>query len=183
MIFSYIFFLASYILLTIFFILLLVDVLIRGHASPTSKKTTEVVANIIKKYKPDARTFYDMGCAHGTFSLRIKNFLPNMDVYGIDNSVLRIFCGRVQNKILKRNVCFRKEDILETNIKEADVIYTYLWHTIMNDFEEKLKKELKEGGLVITNTTLFQKWEPIAIIQQEKFNSYNFEKLYVYKKK
>lgn len=171
-----------FLVVSILFIVFMSESLIKGHDLPTSPQTTRVLFEVIKKYKPDAKNFYDLGCAHGTLSLRLKKVLPNFTIYGIDNSYVRIFFAKIKSKILCRDVNFQRQDIFETDLRNADVVYTYLWYDIMPILEKKLREELKKGSLVITSTSHFKNWEP-----KEKIATYrkvpkipNFETLFIY---
>ncbi len=164
------------------FLLLVIESLIRGHSLPTSRKATRALVNTIQKYKPDAKNFYDLGCAHGTLSLRIKKFLPNLEIYSIDNSTVRVFFAKSKSKILRRKVNFQKQDIFKTDLRNADVVYTYLWYDLMPILEKKLQQELKQGAVVITNTSCFQNWQPTekVITYPKVSNTPDFETLFVY---
>ena len=119
------------------------DSLLRGHDLPTSRRALRALVKILQEHKPDARTFYDMGCAHGGLALAVKKALPHIEVYGIDKSAIRIFFAQLKAKILKRSIHFRKQDIFSANLGSADIVYTYLWYDIMPLLEKKLQNELR----------------------------------------
>jgi SAM-dependent methyltransferase len=164
------------------FLILAIESLIRGHDLPTSRRATRALADTIRKYKPDAKSFYDLGCAHGTLSLRMKKILPCLKIYAIDNSAVRIFFAKLKSKILRRKVNFQKQDIFKTDLRNADVVYTYLWYDLMPILEKKLKKELQRGAVVITNTSHFQNWQPAekVVTYPKVSKTPDFETLFVY---
>lgn len=161
---------------------LALDSLIRGHDLTTSKRATKALAAIIQKHNPGAKNFYDLGCARGTLLLRLKKIFPHLDIYGIDNSALRVFFAKLKSIILRRKIKFQKQDIFKIDLHRADVIYTYLWYDLMPVLEKKLQKELKHGAIVITNTTHFQDWQPIekVVTYPNVSKTPNFETLFVY---
>jgi SAM-dependent methyltransferase len=167
------------------FLVFVLDSLIRGHDLPTSRRATRALAVTLQKYKPDAKIFYDLGCARGTLSLRLKKILPRVDIYGIDNNAVRIFFAKLKNKILRRKVNFQKQDIFKTDLSNASVVYTYLWYDLMPILEKKLQKELKQGAVVITNTSHFQDWQPTekVVTYPKVSKTPDFEALFVYIKK
>lgn len=177
--------LAVLVSVSLLFVFLMMESLIRGHDLATSKRATRVLADIIKKYKVEGNNFYDLGCGHGTLSLRIKKKLPHFYIYAIDNSKLRIIIAKFRNKILGRNINFQKKDIFETDLSRAEIVYTYLWYDLMPILEKKLLKELPKGAVVITNTSHFQDWQPIEKVEahNKTFKMPNFETLFVYIKK
>jgi len=167
------------------FFVFMIDSLVRGHDLPTSRRATEALVEAIQKYNPSAKTFYDLGCAYGTLSLRLKKILPRFKVYAVDNSLVRVFFAKLRGKILKCKINFQKQDIFKTDLRNADVIYAYLWYDLMPLLEKKLQKELKQGAVVITNTSHFRDWQPVEKIVTYSGVSkiHNFETLFVYVKK
>lgn len=147
------------------FVIFVAEALFRGHSLSTSKKASKTLVDVIQKYSPGARIIYDLGCAHGSLSMMLKNEFPEKRVVGIDNSGIRIFFARLRFLIKKREVQFEHIDIFKKDLSDADVIYTYLWFDLMPPLEEKLQKELKNGALVITNTSHFRHWKPIETIK------------------
>lgn len=180
------FLILSFFLLALPISLVLVgESLIRGHDLPTSRRATRVLAEVVRKYKPDAKNFYDLGCAHGTLSLRMKKLLPCLEICAIDNSAVRILLAKLKNKILGRKINFQRQDIFKTDLYNADIVYTYLWYDLMPILEKKLQKELRQGAVVITNTSHFQDWQPTerVVTYHKVSKTPDFETLFVYIKK
>jgi len=171
-----------FLIITLLYFVFMLDILIFAHDLPTSKKAILEVVKIIKKYAPDASNFYDLGCGHGRVVLEIKKEMPNLNVYGIDKNPIRIFFAKIKALILKRKIHFINENVFNINLSQADILYTYLWYDLMPVLEEKVKKELKRGAIVITNTSHFSNLKPIETIRvHPKIKDENFEKLFVYK--
>lgn len=166
------------------FLVFAIDSLVREHDLPTSRRATRALVDTMQKYKPDAKTFYDLGCARGTLSLRLKKILPRLEIRGVDNSAVRIFFAKMKSKISRREISFQKQDIFKTDLRNADVIYTYLWYDLMPILEKKLQKELKQGSVVITNTSHFQDWQPTekVVTYPKVSKTPDFETLFVYVK-
>ncbi len=169
---------------TVLFLIYVLESLIRGHDLPTSRRATRALVKIIKQHKPDAKNFYDLGCAHGGLSLAIKKNLPDLDVYGVDNSAVRIFFATLKSKIFGGRVNFTKQDIFNVDLRQADIVYTYLWYDRMSPLEKKLQNELQERTIVVTNTSNFPTWRPVdAVITCPEVSTMpNFETLFVYMK-
>jgi SAM-dependent methyltransferase len=171
-----------FLIITLLYFVFMLDILIFAHDLPTSKKAILEVVKIIKKYAPDASNFYDLGCGHGRVVLKIKKEMPNLNVYGIDKNPIRIFFAKIKALILKRKIHFINENVFNINLSQADILYTYLWYDLMPVLEEKVKKELKKGAIVITNTSHFSNLKPIETIKvHPEIKDENFEKLFVYK--
>ncbi len=168
----------------ILFLVFLIDSLVKGHDSPTSKKTIKQLIKIISKHKPEAINFYDLGCGRGTVALAIKKELPQLEVRGIDYNAVRIFFAKLKSFFLRRKVDFKKQDLFKTDLQKADIVYTYLWYDLMPPLEKKLHSELKSGAIVITNTSKFPNLQPVEIVATHKKvpKLSDFETLFVYKK-
>ncbi|MFH1611601.1 MAG: class I SAM-dependent methyltransferase [Patescibacteria group bacterium] len=164
---------------------LTIESLIKGHDISTGKKAFNALAKTIQKYNPNTKTFYDLGCARGSLSLRLKKKFPHLEVYAIDNSAIRIFFAKLKNVFLRRGINFQKQDIFCTDLRNADFVFTYLWYDIMPILEEKLQKELKKGAVIITNTSHLQSWklEEKIITCPKPSKTPDFETLFVYIKK
>ena len=176
---------AAFIISTVLFLIFALDLLIRGHEVSTSKKAKKALVKIIRQYKPDANFFYDLGCAYGGLSLFIKRTLPILNVCAIDNSMVRIFFVKLRSKILKLKIDFKKQDIFAVDLCQADIVYAYLWYNLMPPLEKKLQNELKNGSVVITNTSNFPTWQPVykIVINPEASVVPCPEMLFVYIKK
>ncbi len=177
--------LIAFVITLFLFIIFALDSLIKRHDLPTSRQATAALAEMIRKYKPNAAILCDLGCARGALSLRLKKSFPQIDIYGVDNNTVRIFFARMKSKILRRKVNFQKKDIFKTDLRDVDVVYTYLWYDLMPTLEKKLHKELKRGAIVITNTSHFQDWQPVeeVIIYPKISQTPDFETLFIYIKK
>lgn len=181
-------YLSFFLLVTIFsiamvlFLIFVLDSLIRGHTLPTSRRAARALVEVIKQYKPNAKNFYDLGCSHGTLSLFMKGARADLEVYAVDNSVIRIFFAQLQSKILRRIINFTKQDLFKTNVRQADVVYAYLWYDNMPSLEKKLQNELKKGAIVVTNTSNFPTWKPVDTVMTcpKTYKLPNFETLFVY---
>ncbi|MCS6788979.1 MAG: class I SAM-dependent methyltransferase [Patescibacteria group bacterium] len=170
-------------LLYLFFIIFALDNLIFSHDLPTSNKAILKVIEIIKKYNPQASNFYDLGCGRGKVVLKIKKEFPNLNVYGVDKNKFRIFISKLKSLIFRKKINFINKNIFDLDLSKADIVYTYLWYDLMPILETKLRKELKSGAIVITNTSFFSNWQPKEIVNTwENISDPNFEKLFIYQK-
>ena len=168
---------------TLLFFVFAIESLVRGHDLPTSRRATKALAATMRKYKPDAKIFYDLGCARGDLSLKLKKIMPRLEIHGIDDSATLIFFAKTKGLILRRKINFAKQDIFKTDLRDADVVYAYLWYDLLPALEKKLRRELKRGSVVITNTSHFTpNWQPTEKIatHPEVSKTSDFETLFVY---
>jgi len=145
----------------------------------SSRLVAARVIDIVKRQHLEIGNFYDLGSARGQFAARIVKRLPKLKVYGFDNSGFRTFLSKIRSPFFK-NLKFKKQDIFAVDVSAADVVYLYLPQELMPALQIKLQRELKRGGLVISNSVSFPSWSPSETFIMDKDKS-NFKKLFVYK--
>jgi len=108
------------------------------------------------------KKFYELGSGDG----RVVIEAAKLGVYaiGIEQSWIRVLYSRWKahgQKGAKAGNCqFYHGDILKKSYKDADIVYIFLLQKAVNKLEDKLKKELKKGSIVITQTYHFKNWRP-----------------------
>lgn len=174
--------LISLLLLTILglYLVFLVDSVVGGSDLPTSRKAIKAVVLILTQYPLTGPLFFDLGCGHGAVVLGIKKKVPTFSVCGVDKNGIRLFFAFLKSKLLQRKITLLRQDIFATDLSSADMIYAYLERDLMPLLERKLRRELKPGALVITNTTFLPEWQRLAtrIVHPQKPE---FEKLFIYR--
>jgi len=166
--------------LIIYFIFFFNSVLL-GHNLPTGKEARELVEKFLVSNGKTNAAFFDLGCATGIFSCALKGRFPSLNITATDKDGLRVLLAKWRAKLLKRDVKFITKNIFALDVSRADVVYTYLWYSVMPPLEKKLLDELKPGAIVIANESFFPTWRPVKVIDiyPEKNNS---ERLFFYKK-
>lgn len=103
------------------------------------------------------KRFYELGSGDG----RVVIAAAKLKAYsiGIEQSLLRVWLSRIKSSNLK-NIKFIHGNIFAKNYFDADVIYIYLLHKGVKKLEEKLKKELTKGAIIITQTYHFPNKKP-----------------------
>jgi trans-aconitate methyltransferase len=110
---------------TLGFAIFMIDGFFGGLDFTTSKSATNKVAEIIKSYGLENSVLYDLGSGRGYFSTTIARTYPKLKIYGVDDNQFRILFSRARCKFLK-NVNFKKEDIFNTDVSLANIVYLYL---------------------------------------------------------
>jgi len=170
-----------FIIILLLYFLLTMDSLLRVHDLPTSRRAIRTISKIIFERKAKAKNFYDLGCGRGTLALAIKKRFPRFQVFVIDKSSVRIFFAQLKALLLGQKIIFQKANLFDVDLKNVDIVYTYLWYDLMPPLEKKLQRELKPEALIITNTSNFPNWKPLkTYITYPK--KPDFEKLFVYVK-
>lgn len=166
---------------TLAYIWFLADSAIRAHDLPTTDEARRKVADIIRERAPKGKVLVDLGCARGRFATAMKKEFPAWNVRGVDASGFRLAIAAMRSIVRGVQVRWEKADIFTASVADADVIYTYLWYDTMPPLEKKIWAQAKKGAIVITNTSKFPNWKPVAeyIVHDA---TPDFEKLFVYER-
>lgn len=126
-------------------------------AVPTQKSARTVILNLISQElhehpRPNP-VIYDLGCGWGGLCLAVAKEFPQAKVIGLELAwpalivcwLRKLVLGRRNWKILRRN--FWRHDI-----SDGDIILCYLGDVVMSDLRDKLRREARNGCLIISNT-------------------------------
>lgn len=105
------------------------------------------------------KKFYELGSGDGRVVIAASKL--NADSFGVEQSFLRVIYSRIkarQKNIKKAH--FYHGNIFARSYIDADIVYIYLLQKAVDRLEEKLKKELKKGSVIITQTYHFPNWKP-----------------------
>lgn len=147
------------------FFVFLTDATFGGLDFRTEQGTIDEVIKLIKLKGLENSNFYDLGSCRGGLAISISKALPKIKVIGIDNSRFRVLLSNTKAIFLK-NLTFKKENIFNSDISAANIIFLYLPQELMSALETKLQKELKHGGLVISNRVSFPTWQADEKVNQ-----------------
>lgn len=116
------------------------------------------------------KKFYELGSGDGRVVIEAARL--GAESIGIEQSWIRIFYSRwvagKQNSAIAKKCKFHHGDIFKRSYFDADIVYIYLLLKGVTKLEEKLKKELKKGAIVITQTYHFPNWKPFKKIDLSK---------------
>lgn len=150
--------------------------------TPSSQASVHAMLRHIPK---DAEVIYDLGCGFGGLSISAARAFPSAKVIGIENSFFPFIIayfrqkkGHVKNlKIVRKDFYKTDFNTLAGIIKESyqdiamhlredgfrkkpkKVFLAYLCTGAMEKLKPKLKKELKEGGILISNFFKMHGWK------------------------
>ncbi len=119
---------------------------------------------------------FDLGCGDGRFlfacekkyQARATGYELGYWPYFLAN--FRGFFSRSKARIIFGNM-------FDADIKNADVVYCYLWQDVMDALEPKFKQEMKKGALVASYGFQFSSWKYDKAIE---LGSSPQKKLYIY---
>ena len=163
----------------LFYFLYLYDFASGGEDFATSKIVIQAMIPVIRQHNGGQGIFFDLGSARGGLTLSISSVFPKLQVYGIDNSWVRVFFSKLRSLFVSHPPIFLQGELFKSDVSKADFIFIYLPRPLLPALEKKFQTELKKGAMVITNTVFFPSWQPTQafITHPEKPE---FEKLFTY---
>jgi len=124
---------------------------------PTKNASAEAMIRLADIKKGD--TVYDLGSGNGKLLLMAAK--KGADAVGYEiNPILVLFSNL-------RGAPTRWKNLWHADIHDADVIFVYLLPWKMKRLAEKLKKECKNGTVIVSNSFIFPGWK---IIRQDTAN-------------
>ena len=131
-----------------------------GSDAPYVPTKLEAIRKILKLAGvKKGNKFYELGSGDGRVVFAAARLDANS--IGIEESWLRIIYSKYKASELKlKNAKFYHGNIFSKDYSDADIVYIYLLLKGVKKLEEKLKKELKKGSIVITQTYHFPNWKP-----------------------
>ncbi len=111
------------------------------------------------------KKFFELGSGDG----RVVIAAAKLKAYsvGIEQSFIRVLMSKYKAKQEGlKNARFEHGNVFSKNLSSADIVYIYLLPKGVKRLEEKLKKELKKGSIVITQTYHFPKWKSFKRVEE-----------------
>lgn len=150
-------FLLLQLLMAGFFLFLCLAFVTGGPFVPSNKKSVEAMVNLAHIQK--GQTIYDVGSGDGR--VLFESAKHGAKTYGIEINPYLVWYTRILAFFghYRGNVTVVWRNLWNTDISRADVVFVYLIPWKMDVLAEKLKKELKPGSLVISNSFIFPGWK------------------------
>ena len=143
-----------------------------GSDAPYVPTKLEAIRKILKLAGVKrGKKFYELGSGDGRVVIAAAKL--GADSIGVEQSWLRIFYSKyiahnLASHLRSGNVNFFHGNIFKKTYADADIVYIYLLIKGVSKLETKLKKELKKGSIVITQTYHFPNWKPFKKIDLSK---------------
>lgn len=134
---------------------------------------------LLKKLLPQSqtKTFYDLGSGTGKVIFALCDEFPQIMFVGFDASLFAwLFSWLKKTFLRKKNVEFKLKNFFKESWQEADLIYTYLWPSLMGRVEQKFLQETK------SNSELFDSAFKLPNLKPSQVFGDNRPHLYLYKK-
>jgi len=126
----------------------------------------------LAEIKPNQQVL-DLGCGWSPFLFAAAKKEPQTHYTGYDVLTPVLWINRWR---AKNNITFVRGDFFKADLSEADVIYCYLWDTIMADFYIQKWPSLKKGVRVISYDFPLKKLKPVKTVNFGKSTLYLYVK-------
>lgn len=103
--------------------------------------------------KPAEGPLIDLGSGWGTLVIAVARKYPHQQVIGYELSWLPWLVSNIRKKLLGLgNLTLYRKDFRQADLGEASILFCYLFSKAMVALEEKLKHELPNETLIVSNT-------------------------------
>lgn len=138
--------------------------------APTWQRDVERAGKMLD-LKPGMKV-YELGSGDGRICFHLAK--TGADIIGIELSIGHLlFCWLKAFQL--PNVWFRLQNAFKTDLRDADVVYMFLFPEIYEKFREKFERELRPGTKVLTYVWPIEGWKPVKVDECE-----NAPKIYLY---
>lgn len=138
-----------------------------GSDAPFIPTRIEIIRKALKLAGvKKGKRFYELGSGDGRVVLEAAKM--GAESFGIEQSWLRVWYSRY--KALRfglKNAHFFHGSLFDRQYFPADIVYIYLLPKGIEKLEEKLKKELEKGSIIITQTYHFKTIKPFKKLSLE----------------
>ncbi len=159
----------------LFWFYLLVYLMI--YKVPLVSTQKKVIAEMVKLAKlKTGQKVYDLGCGFAPTLFYAAKIGPKNQYIGYD--VLRpvLWYNQFKNTFLNYPIEFVCGDFFMADLEEADVIFCYLWDTVMVRIYEEKWESLKKGAILISHDF------SIPALKPKSTKKVGRSKIYVYQK-
>lgn len=124
------------------------------RGAPFVPTRTKAIGQILKMTNPQSgMKFLELGCGDGRMVCQaVKEF--DITGQGVDVSRLWLWIASIRAWRLGigNRVEFKHQNILQTDLSSADIIYIYMMPRFLDSYGEIFHKAIEEGALVISHT-------------------------------
>ena len=100
--------------------------------------------------KSQKATLFDLGCGDGRILEAAVQAHPNLRAVGIEFNPIVVWLARWRLRKYVDRIQISRGDLLQTDLRQAAYIFTYLNFPTMALLEPKLKKELPPGARLVS---------------------------------
>lgn len=153
------------ILIGIFFLMMTFVLTMCHHAIlgvpyvPTSRRVARAMVELA--HLRGDEVVFDLGAGDGRILRTAKRMFPGITAIGYEIVPAVWFFGFLWCALTRSGVCLKHGNSLLADIHRADVVFFYMFPSVMAKFAEKFDRELRPGTIVVSHAFLFPNHHPI----------------------
>ncbi len=110
------------------------------------------------------QVLYDLGCGDGRFLIAAEKRY-GVKAIGFEINPWAFLLSRLRVMVQRAHVAIHFRDFWKADLRDADIIFCYLFPDIMERLREKLSQELKTGVKVISCNFEIPGWKPETVVR------------------
>jgi len=138
----------------------------RGYAPfvVSRKKIVDLVINVINP-QPN-QVVYELGSGSARFLQKVEKKFSNVKLIGFEYSFFIFLFSSLFFWLKHSRIKIYRKNIFDVNLKEADIIYGYLFPSMMSKLGKKIQTECKPGTIFVSSMFSVPDWQPIKTLRQ-----------------
>lgn len=128
---------------------------------PSSRRARQVMLSEIPA--GFSGTIVEPGSGWGSLAVPLARRFPKATVIGYELSPVPLFCSRLRRLGRCANLRLHRADFRAVPLADADLVVCYLFPGAMRALDEKLRRELRPGARVISNTFALPNRKPVRV--------------------
>lgn len=128
-------------------------------------------------------TCFDLGCGDGAICLCVASLkVPGLTIKGVDIDSVLCDVARRRCHAFRDSVVIEQQDIMEVDLQQASVIFTFLVPSCMATLAETKFLNLRNGVRIVAYKYPLpvSSWTPIAVFETEDVLSQRGAQVFVY---
>lgn len=130
---------------------------------PTTRRITKAMLDLA--HLQSGQQIYDLGCGFGTVLFAAQKVAPKNIFYGYEINRPVLWWAQIKNQIFKRQIKFSATDFFTQDLADADIIFCYLWPSIMDRIEAEIWPQLKPGAKLVSHGFPLRKQSPRKVVK------------------
>ncbi len=122
-----------------------------------------ILETMFEYSEPDEKkTVFDLGSGFGRIVIEVASRFHSK-VTGVEADPLKVWWSnrKIRAKGLQSNAKVVNKNLMEVDIRGADIVYVFLWDGIMQKLKTKVLAEMKPGSVVVSYYHRFHDWNPV----------------------
>ncbi len=132
--------------------------------APTRKSQLEAAASLLQLKEGD--TVYDLGSGFGrALIFFVKRY--HVSAIGVEVEPLRCYLSKWSAKRggVAPSVTVLRGNLLNADLKQASKVFFFLTPLLMRKLQDKVAREMAEGGRVVSVEHRFPDWKPVESVE------------------